>query len=256
VRLARLVAFALLLAFPVGTTTLACGRKSTPVAEVDAAPPVVNDTTAGLMLTWVDDKGGFHNELRVLDVPASARELVRVRVLDPAPTPEATLFEGAQERVFVADLRTAGAHGAYPVRVISRSEFEDVAVARRAKHGVVLTPQAAASAGAGAPAGSGSAGSAGGAAGGAGDVAAAPAVIIYGASWCGPCHQAAAYLKQRGVAFVEHDIEQDSSAAREMQKKLAKAGVRGGSIPVLDVRGRILVGFDARAVDRALGQAL
>jgi hypothetical protein len=37
-----------------------------------------------------------------------------------------------------------------------------------------------------------------------------------------------------------------------MQAKLAKAGKRGGSIPVLDVRGRILIGFDAPAVDAAL----
>ena len=81
-------------------------------------------------------------------------------------------------------------------------------------------------------------------------------MIIYGASWCGPCHQAAAYLKGRGIDFVEHDIEKDSSAAREMQGKLAKAGKHGGSIPVLDVRGRILVGFDQRAVDQALGTPL
>ncbi|OJY31644.1 MAG: hypothetical protein BGO98_16390 [Myxococcales bacterium 68-20] len=81
-------------------------------------------------------------------------------------------------------------------------------------------------------------------------------MIIYGASWCGPCHQAAAYLKQRGVPFIEKDIEQDGGAAREMQAKLATAGMRGGSIPVLDVRGKVLVGFDERAVDRALGQAL
>jgi hypothetical protein len=58
------------------------------------------------------------------------------------------------------------------------------------------------------------------------------------------------------VKFVLHDIEKDSSAQREMQAKLAKAGARGGSIPVLDVRGRILIGFDARAVDEALGQPL
>jgi glutaredoxin len=240
VRLVRLVALALLLG------VLACGRKISPFAEADAAPPVVNDTTAGLMLTWVDEKGEFHNELRVADVPASGRDLVRVRVLDPATevTPE--------ERVFVADLRTAGADGTYPVRAVPRAEFEDVAVARRAKHGgTVLAPKAAASA---AAAASGSAGATGGSV--PGEVAAGSAVIIYGASWCGPCHQAAAYLKKRGIAFVEHDIEQDSSAAREMQSKLSKAGIRGGSIPVLDVRGRILVGFDARAVDRALDQRL
>ena len=28
--------------------------------------------------------------------------------------------------------------------------------------------------------------------------------------------------------------------------------MRGGSIPVIDVKGKILIGFDARQVDRAL----
>jgi glutaredoxin len=141
------------------------------------------------------------------------------------------------------------------VRAVPRAEFEDVAVTRRSKSGsAVLAPKGAAS-GAGVALGSAAAGAASGGQGSTGDVA-APAVVIYGASWCGPCHQAQAYLKKKGVPFVEYDIEQDSSRAREMQAKLAKAGMRGGSIPVLDVRGRILVGFDPRAVDQALGTAL
>jgi len=39
-----------------------------------------------------------------------------------------------------------------------------------------------------------------------------------------------------------------------MRAKVTKAGVRGGSIPIIDVRGKILVGFDPRAVDQALAQ--
>jgi glutaredoxin len=117
---------------------------------------------------------------------------------------------------------------------MSRAEFEKSAVARRQEHGKVLTAQSASPP----------------------PVEARPAVIIYGASWCGPCHQAAAYLKQRGVAFVEKDIEQDGSAAREMHAKLANAGMRGGSIPVIDVRGKLMVGFDQGAVDRALAATL
>jgi glutaredoxin len=81
-------------------------------------------------------------------------------------------------------------------------------------------------------------------------------VIIYGASWCGACHEAVAYLKRKGIAFVEKDIEEDANAAREMQAKLARAGKRSGSIPVLDVRGKVMVGFNAREVDSALGEAL
>jgi hypothetical protein len=41
-----------------------------------------------------------------------------------------------------------------------------------------------------------------------------------------------------------------------MQQKLATAGLRGGSIPVLDVRGLILIGFNAQRLDDALGKAL
>jgi glutaredoxin len=83
-----------------------------------------------------------------------------------------------------------------------------------------------------------------------------PTVILYGASWCGPCHQAVAYLKRKGVSFVEKDIEEDANAAREMQSKLARAGMHGGSIPVLDVRGKLMVGFNPQEVDSALGAAL
>jgi glutaredoxin len=225
-----------------------CKKKGEATAEAAVVTPVVKDLTDGLQLTWIDDKGEFHVEQRVADVPAASRDVVRVRVLESGSDPSG-------DRVFIADLRNAGADGTYPVQAVPRAQFEDVAVARRTKSGTaVLAPKGAAS-GVAAGAG-GNAGQPQGGTGIPGDVAGRPAVIIYGASWCGPCHQAAAYLKKKGVAFVEHDIEQDSSSQHEMQAKLAKAGMRGGSIPVLDVRGKILVGFDARAVDQALGTAL
>ena len=206
----RLVLLTLLLA-----VVASCKR---PAPTTDAVIlPVVTDASTDLLLTWIDDKGEFHVEQKVADVPVGARDVVRVA--DPVKDPPKL------DDVFVA----------YPVRTMSRTEFEKIAVERRQKGGSVLAAKAAESA----PPG-----------------AARPAVIIYGASWCGPCHQAAAYLKQRGVPFIEKDIEQDGGAAREMQAKLATAGMRGGSIPVLDVRGKVLVGFDERAVDRALGQAL
>jgi glutaredoxin len=216
----RLVLLALLI-----VVVAACKR---PAPTTDAVLlPVVTDASADLLLTWIDEKGEFHVEQKVADVPVSARDVVRVA--DPVKDPPKL------DDVFVADLRNAGAGGAYPVRTMSRTEFEKVAVERRQKNGNVLAPKGAESA----P-----------------PVAARPTVIIYGASWCGPCHQAAAYLKRRGVPFIEKDIEEDRGAAREMQSKLASAGMRGGSIPVIDVRGKMLIGFDERAVERALGQAL
>ena len=208
------------------TLSFACkGKEAPPTA---AAPlPVVTDQSTDLLFTWIDDKGEFHVEQKAASVPVSARDVVRVA--DPVKDPPKL------DDVFVVDLRNAGPNGGYVVKTMSRPEFEKVAVERRKANGGVLSEHGAASA---LP----------------GD--ASPTVIIYGASWCGPCHQTMAYLKKRGVTFIEKDIEQDSGANREMQAKLASVGKRGGSIPVIDIRGKIIVGFDERAVDEALGKTL
>lgn len=81
-----------------------------------------------------------------------------------------------------------------------------------------------------------------------------PATILYGASWCGACQMARSYLEKKGVAFIEKDIEEDSNAAWELRAKLARARIPLGSIPVLDVRGRLLVGFSELAIDQALDE--
>ena len=77
-------------------------------------------------------------------------------------------------------------------------------------------------------------------------------VIIYGASWCGACKSAASYLKQKGVAFVERDIEKEPEARAEMLEKARAQGVNASGIPVIDVYGKLMGGFDPVAMDRML----
>jgi glutaredoxin len=79
--------------------------------------------------------------------------------------------------------------------------------------------------------------------------------IVYGAVWCGPCHQAKHYLEKRGVKVHYYDIEKEPARGREMQRKLRAAGKRGGTIPVIDINGIIMKGFSARAVNAALKKA-
>lgn len=208
-------------------------KRDAAVKETPAAVPVVTDATADLLFTWIDEKGEFHIETKPGDVPVTARDVVRVR--DPA--------KEQTDHAFVVDLRQAGPEGKYPVREMSRAQFEDLALARRKDGGAVLAERSATplpKAGEGPP----------------GDPGQRGQVVIYGAEWCGPCHQAAAYFKRKNIPFVEKDIEKDGSAAREMQIKLTKAGRSGGSIPVIDVRGKIVVGFSEAAVESALGTAM
>jgi glutaredoxin len=220
-----------------------CRPKGGGGADVHAEPSeadslVVKTDSTGLLLTWIDEKGDFHVETKVDDVPLVGRDAVRV--LDPAK------YDGTHtDKVLVADLRVAKPDGTFPVKEMSRADFEALALARRKDAGLTL---------AGVPAPSPD--ETPSAAGSAGQPQTRPAVIIYGAEWCGACHDAAAYLKRKGVAFIEKDVEKDQGASREMQQKLARAGLHGGSIPVLDVRGKVMVGFNPHAVDEALGRAL
>lgn len=210
---------------------IGCKRSSTATIVDAGAPPIVSEASEGLLFTYLDERGDFHVVGKPSEVPEPAREVVRV--MDPSRD------EGSSgDTVFVADLRSptpASSSGTFPVRRMKRSELESLAVARRGSRSSSPIPGAASGRGAESPAPAGS-----------------PLVIIYGAEWCGPCHQAAAFLTQRGVPFVEKNIEEDREAAREMQTKLARAGIRGGSIPVLDVKGTVLVGFSPQAVDGAL----
>jgi glutaredoxin len=235
-----------LFALALATALPACHRGSGggATADPDAVAVVLKDDSEGLLLTWIDDKGDFHVETRVADVPLMGRD--SVRVVDP------NRDDGTHaDRVFVADLRQARPDGTYPVRVMSRTDFEALALNRREKSGPTLASAAPAQ-----PSPSSTAGGAAETDPGTRRPSTHPVVIIYGAEWCGACHEAARYLRSKGIAFVEKDVEKDSGAAREMQQKLARSGQRSGSIPVIDVQGKVLVGFNPHDVDGALGQAL
>lgn len=77
-------------------------------------------------------------------------------------------------------------------------------------------------------------------------------VVIYGAEWCGFCHQAMKYFDQKGVAYTYHDIEKEPDAAKEVSDKM-KGQVQG--VPILDVNGTMIVGYDLGKINQALGAA-
>lgn len=72
-------------------------------------------------------------------------------------------------------------------------------------------------------------------------------VIIYGAEWCAFCHMAMHYLDDKKITYKYIDIEEKPEYAQEA---VAKSGQRG--IPVIDIDGQIIVGFDKPAIDKAL----
>jgi glutaredoxin 3 len=72
-------------------------------------------------------------------------------------------------------------------------------------------------------------------------------VIVYSATWCAFCHAAKDYLNKKGVKYTDKDVEKDPAAGLEA---VDKSGQRG--IPVIDIAGTIILGFDRPKIDFAL----
>jgi len=214
------------------TCTLGCDRKPTaddsPEVSAQKAPDFnVGPDTQGVLFTWVDDKGSFHLAESAAEVPAPARKQVRV-VVDGKSV-------GSPEYVYVADL-TETHEGKYPLMSMPRTEWEGLGKAGRDQQVAALRPKDEPSA--------------------QGQLTDLQVdAIIYGADWCKPCHLAEDYLKSKGKKVIKKDIEEDPSAAKEMQAVLKSAGLSGSSIPVLNVGGTILRGFSAKAIDAALDRS-
>ncbi len=73
------------------------------------------------------------------------------------------------------------------------------------------------------------------------------AVKIYTTPTCGYCNVAKDWLKKQNVAFTEYNVAVNMDKAQEMVKKSGQMGV-----PVLDVNGKIIIGFNQPAIERAL----
>ena len=72
-------------------------------------------------------------------------------------------------------------------------------------------------------------------------------VILYGTSHCPWCHRTREFLKEHKVKFKDINVEEDEKAKKDMIKKSGQLGV-----PVIDIDGKIIVGFDETAIKKAL----
>ena len=73
-------------------------------------------------------------------------------------------------------------------------------------------------------------------------------VIVYSTPTCPYCVYAKDFLKENNVEFEDIDVSKDQAKAKEMVEKSGQMGV-----PVLDIGGEIIVGFDKERIKKALG---
>ena len=73
-------------------------------------------------------------------------------------------------------------------------------------------------------------------------------VLVFTTPTCPWCTRAKSYLRTRGVPFREIDVSRDPSAARDLVRRTGQMGV-----PVVEIDGRPIVGFDQAKIDTLLG---
>ena len=78
---------------------------------------------------------------------------------------------------------------------------------------------------------------------------ASPQITIYSTTWCAFCHTEAQWLDKLGIPYVKKDIEEDKAAYDEL---MAKSGGNYQGVPVTDVAGDLILGFDRPKLQDAI----
>lgn len=73
-------------------------------------------------------------------------------------------------------------------------------------------------------------------------------VTIYSTPTCVFCNLAKKFFEENKIEYTEHNVAEDYDKAEEMVQKTGQQGV-----PVIDIDGKIIIGFDKTAIKEALG---
>lgn len=73
-------------------------------------------------------------------------------------------------------------------------------------------------------------------------------VLVFSTPTCTYCNLAKKYFREKGIKFTDIDVSRDQAAARDMVRRSGQMGV-----PVIDIGGRIIVGFDRPKINALLG---
>ena len=80
-------------------------------------------------------------------------------------------------------------------------------------------------------------------------------VVVYSVSNCPKCAAAKALLKRKGIKFTEKNVTIDADAKKELGEKVSAEGRKEEDVfmPVLDISGKLVEGYDKAKILAALG---
>jgi len=215
----------------IAITIASCSRKKLVSGEGDnpsqlasqAPPPSdqldkiqVNSDNPAIYMFY--NGSDFESVSKIADVPESARGWVRI-------IPRMTATRKKTNMLYVADLRDVDDNGNYSYVAMTRKSFENAAQFRQDSGASEI---------------------------GNNETVEAPPVILYATDWCGVCKKARHWLTKKNIEFVEKNIEKDRSAAVELQEKAKQQGISTNGVPVIDVGGTLMSGFDEGRITQLL----
>lgn len=193
-----------------------CRKKADRTRQARASLPTIQVHRKAKLLYTFKDGRSFQTVDGIDKVPAYARG--RVKVMDPS------VRGVGGEWVYVADLCAPDKKGDYSYKVVRLAAFED---ADPAGCGTDTLPSV------------GSRGS-----------AVAGKVIMYMTTTCPVCRRAEQFLRAKGIPHETRDVGRDPRAAAELREKAARAGISATGVPVFDIGGRVVQGFDPSVIER------
>jgi glutaredoxin 3 len=76
-------------------------------------------------------------------------------------------------------------------------------------------------------------------------------VLMFSTTWCPHCKRARRFFQANGIAVTDRDIEADAAAASEIKRRSGSK-----SVPLIDVDGEQLQGFDESSTLRAVASSV
>jgi glutaredoxin 3 len=73
-------------------------------------------------------------------------------------------------------------------------------------------------------------------------------VIIYSTPTCHYCKEAKKFMADHNISYTEHDVAHDLEQRKIMVEKSGQLGV-----PVIDVEGQVMVGYEEPVLAELLG---
>jgi glutaredoxin len=205
----------------------ACKKSAPPSVTSQVELPALEvKKDSALLFTYVEPSGMFATTDRAENVPEAARRLVRIMSQNKGGP-----LRRNDTNVEVVNLRELLINGKTMPRVMLREAFETGALAQlppgdscplTGPHPLPLAEDQEYG----------------------GSTDEPPIVTLYAAKWCKACVAARQYLVSNRIPFTIKDVEKDPLAAQELKQKASRFGIQAERVPILDVRGRLLIGYD------------